>query len=149
MPIKLLIFTTELTEKELFLKLLKRGRHADISYYFSVDSFNWEEGWVVFVRLDCAPAPEFRVAVAGHLLIVSAKDLSEISQWFAEWQLNCHLLKEELAETPQAAHALLKELREQAPCARDRTETGKEVANEITAFNQAADRDLMARCGGG
>ena len=52
---------TGLTEEELFLKLVSRGRHADIEYYFSVDRYDWEEGIASSLRaLIALPHPPLR-----------------------------------------------------------------------------------------
>lgn len=144
MAITLTILETKLSEKDLFLKLVMRGRHADIPYYFSVHSYVWGDGWVIFEQLDCAPTHAFRVAVAGNLLIVSKKDFAEVSQWLAEWQVEFNLT-EEVVETPRAAHALLKKLRDQAPLANIRWQIGESVAKEIIAFNRASDDEMLTR----
>lgn len=146
MAITLAILKTGCEEKDLFLKLVKRGQHADIPYYFSVNSFNWEQGWVIFERLDCAPSQGFRVGVAGKNLVVSTKDVSEVVKWLTEWHVELRSSEIRDVTTPSEAHALLKTLREKAHCAKDRAMTGIEVGREIAIFNQAVDRDLLAAC---
>jgi hypothetical protein len=135
--IKLAILETEAKEEYLFLRLVKRGRHAETPYYFSVDSYSLDEGWVLFERLDCAPVPSFRVGVAGNLLIVSKKDVAEVSRWLDVWEIKFtpHVVREKV-ETPEAARALLREMRESAPCAKDRAKINEQVKKEIADFDQ-------------
>jgi len=103
--IRLLVLETHEEEGDLLFRLIGRGRHADIPYYFSVDSHDLEKGWVIFTRLDCAPAPYFKVAVAGRHLVVSERDHTIVQSWLREWGLDFTLYKIVEGQTPEEAQA--------------------------------------------
>jgi len=137
---------TGLTEEELFLKLVSRGRHADIEYYFSVDRYDWEEGVVVFTRLDCAPAPSFKVGVAGNKLVVSATYWSEVSDWLRAWGIVFAQVRQDDVNSPEEARRLLAKLRANDPTiVRDRGAIGIRVQVKIVEASRAADDELLRR----
>ncbi|MBU2539766.1 hypothetical protein KJ786_01215 [Patescibacteria group bacterium] len=143
--ITLCVIETELTEEQLFLKLLSRGRQADIPYYFSVDRYNWEEGWIIFIRLDLAPESMFRVGVSGSQLIVSQKDILEISQWLLEWNIRFDAKGKKCFQKSEEALAFLKNLRKTASSEEERVMAGKRIEKAIIKMNESNDADLLAR----
>ena len=137
---------TGLTEEELFLKLVSRGRHADIEYYFSVDKYDWEEGVVVFTRLDCAPAPSFKVGVVGNKLVVSATYWNEVSEWLREWGITVTDAKQDSINSSEEARRLLAKLRASDPVVvRGRRAVGARVYGAIVQASRAADDELLRR----
>jgi hypothetical protein len=109
--IRLKVFETGLNEVDLLLRLIGRGRQADVPYYFSVDSYDLEKGWVLFTRLDCAPAPSFRVGVAGSNLIISMRDEHHLINWLNGWGIKFQETEIFEAISPDIAHAHLSEMR--------------------------------------
>lgn len=134
--ITLCVLETRRKEEELFLKLLSRGEQADVPYYFSVNSYNWKEGWVIFTRLDCAPAPIFRVGVAGNQLVISRKNILEVRQWLTGWNIPFSVKEEKDCETPEEALKFLEELRKKALPKKERIIMGRKVKKAITEMNE-------------
>ncbi len=137
----MILFRTNAVEKELFLRLVYRGRWADREYYFSVESHDWENGVVIFTRLDCAPAPSFKVGVAGNCLVVSETYRSEVRSWLLGWGIGFEQEERDVS-SPDEARGLLAQLRESTASPQERKTVGVEVREAIIRFNQSVDRDL-------
>lgn len=135
---------TSLTEEDIFIKLVLRGRCADISYYFSVENHNWEQGIVIFTRLDCDPAPSFKVGVAGSYLIVSKTYQREVESWLAEWNVSCELMREMEFASPEDAREFLANTRQKFFIDEERKEIGIRVKRAIAEHNRALDSALLS-----
>lgn len=109
--IKLWVLKTDLKEDDLFFCLVSRGRQTGVPGYFSVKSYSWEDGWVVFIRLDCALAPTFEVGVAGSRLLVSEKDRREVDSWLRSWKVEFTEEESRDFSTPPQARRFLSTLR--------------------------------------
>lgn len=145
--IRLSVLKTKLREEEIFSKLVSRGRHAEIPYYFSVERYDLREGYVVFTRLDCAPAPVFKVGVAGNCLIISQKEVVLVKNWLSEWNIDFEVSQVKDFQTPAGAKRFLRKLREQA-LSQDERKLAEEKAKEaILKINETADRELIAQMG--
>ncbi len=145
MSIELRVFATNATEIENFVRLVGRGRHADIPYYESVDEVDPENGWVMFSRLDCAPAPRFKVAVAGNLVIISAKSEAEVRSWFKEWRVQFRIVEKITVDSKNKALRKLKDMRSKHVPKGGRTRQMRELRKLLTAQAEAADNELLAR----
>lgn len=142
--VKLAVFETVGSEEALFLRLVSRGQCADIPYYYSVESHNWEEGWVLFSRLDCEPSPRFRVGVAGNLLVSSVKYAALMESWLREWSIGFYRLPEVVMQDSNEARAYLQKLRSDESRCRGRAKMGERVRLQIANFEEANDRALQA-----
>lgn len=141
---KMVLLRTDLIEENLFLKLVFRGRHADIPYYFSVENYDWTEGVVIFTRLDCAPAPIFKVGVAGNCLVVSSTYQHEVKSWLRGWDIAFKILEEKEIDSPEKARSFLRQLRNIPLTAKGRKTAGTRVKKAIDRFNRDVDRELMS-----
>lgn len=108
--IRLIELRTDIDEKDLFLRLVLVGRHANRPV-FSTDRYDWDEGWVSFVRLDCAPAPSFRVAVSGSCLFVSEQFLMEVESWLRMWSIPFDYVQKHRLPNREAVWSVIKKHR--------------------------------------
>ncbi len=123
--ITLCVLETRMKEDKLYLKLLSRGRQADVPYYFSVVSHNWNEGRIEFARLDCAPAPSFKVGVAGNQLVVIRRYASMVSGWLKGWNIGYKITEEKNFQTKPGALKFFGELRKKSMSKKERERAGK------------------------
>lgn len=86
--INMVIFTTDRSEDELFLRFASRGRsRADVPYYYSVEEVDVKRGMIVFCRLDCAPSQPYKVGFAGNEVITSASFADNVSEFLGDWDI--------------------------------------------------------------
>ncbi len=111
---ELTILETNSNEGNLLYKLIARGRQADVPFYFSVEEYDVNTGRVLFVRLDCAPAPAFRIAVAGNKIIFVEEDceFSGLKSWLRDWKIKYKELKKKKFTGSSEAKAYVNKLRE-------------------------------------
>ncbi len=107
----MVIFSTKSTETDLLFLCASRGRHADIPYYESVDTIDWNNGFITFARLDCAPAQGHKVGFAGNLLITTESFEHEVAGWLRGWGI-AFTVRRETVPSPEAARALVARLRQ-------------------------------------
>lgn len=104
-------FNTTSDEATLFLLLTGRGQRADVPNYQSVESFDEDDGFVIFSRLDCAPAARFRVGVAGNYILTTKSFEREIVAWLQEGGV-AYNLSEVVFDDPENAREFFRVKRE-------------------------------------
>jgi len=144
--IRLNVWETSLNEHDLFFKLVARGRHADIPYYFSVESWDLEKGWVIFERLDCSVRQPFRVGVAGNKIIFQTNMENEVARWLKDWGATVVTYGTLNADSPAAVHTALSVMRKGAMSEADREQMNTDLSRRITEHRKGEDADLLERC---
>jgi hypothetical protein len=146
MAIILKVLETKSDENDLLFRLIARGRQADIPYYFSVDTYDLEKGWVIFTRLDCAPAPAFRVGVAGKNLIISTRDEHHLKGFLKDWNLDFQEKGTFEAASPDVAHAHLSEMRKKVVSESKRKSMLAELQKRVKELHERESNELLKRC---
>lgn len=141
--VSLLVLRTKVNEKKLFLMLIFRGRHAEIPRYLSVDSDNWNMGWVIFTYLDRAPSIRTKVVVAGNVLLVNPDYESEVKSWLREWNIKFTVGKVHDFKTKALTRNFVRNLRKAVPYAKKRAKIGKKIAEERKKWAEQQDRELL------
>ena len=109
---KIVILTTSCNEQGLFLFFLGRGRHAEISYYYSVEGFSWEDGRIAFTILNREVASPFTVGLSGNQVLVPVGWEHTVREWLQRhWQLSIISSETRIFETSEEVVAFLKQLR--------------------------------------
>jgi hypothetical protein len=104
------VFSTNSDEFTLFTKLLGRGRYASTPLYQSVERFYPEDGSVLFQRLDCAPAEQNVVGVAGCELVTTQRFEAEVKNWLQEWNIRFSIRHQQVT-SPNEVRTLYESLR--------------------------------------
>lgn len=142
--IKIIVLETNSTEEELWFKLVGRGRWADIPFYMSVDTYNMDEGWITFVRLDCSPGEGFKVGISHNLILVSAKWVHEVRNWLNDWGISHRVKRRHEVATPDGARAFLAKIHEEmAP--KNRAKMLLNAQKRIAEFGRREDEALLGR----
>lgn len=136
MGITMINITTDRDEATLFLLLTGRGRRAFLPYYQSVESYDVDEGTVIFSRLDCSPAYLFRVGVAGNALLTTKSFEHEIISWLNDWGVK-YSLHEQVFDDPGNALNFFKTMRVRTKAGRE--EILKEIEAGLKKQGEAAD----------
>jgi len=140
MGITMIEITTDKDEATLFLLLTGRGSRAFLPYYQSVESYDVDEGTVIFSRLDCSPADRFRVGVAGNALLTTKSFEHEIISWLKDWGVSYNL-HEQVFDEPVNALNFFRTIREKSKTGRENALERIEVG--LKKQGEAEDRIAM------
>ncbi len=151
---RLTILETNSDEETLLYNLIRRGRQADVPYYFSVDKYEVNIGRVIFARLDCAPAPAFMVAVAGKKIMFREDcDVSQLKSWLKGWNISYMQTEEKEFSDLAEVKIFVNKLRERELGTKARSvvvanlkiRLGKLHQKEEQELGRAVDADLARR----
>lgn len=139
---KLVIFKTNESEVDLFLRLSARGRQPDIPYYQSVESYDVADGTVIFRRLDCRPAQPYKVGCAGGCFITTESFAQCVELWLLEWNIPFQREVRE-CDSPAQARQILTTMRSDVK-KKERSRINRLIAEGLKLQRERLDAVLLS-----
>ena len=139
--LKMVVFKTNRPEAELFLRLTALGRHAEIPYYQSVESYNVKDGTVTFARLDCAPVQPYKVGCSGDCVVTTLTFSSRVGAWLVLWGITFQQEMQE-CDSPAEARQILTDMRNRVD-KEERARINLAIEEGIKAQQTSLDAELL------
>jgi hypothetical protein len=146
MALEIIVFTTNLSEKDLFLLALRAGwPHTEVivPYHYYYHRFDLGEGWITYLRRDCEPDRGYKVGVAGGKIITTKSFEAHVLSWLHELQVLFAIESQTVSDKGQAMEFLAKLRRSAKISAVQRKADEHEIRGIMATWHKANDRALL------